>query len=36
VFGEHFTLIEEIGDLAVDMLSSAYEQAAEWLEEAQS
>lgn len=30
------TLIEEIGDLAVDMLSTAYEQAAEWLEEAQS
>lgn len=30
------TLIEEIGDLAVDMLSSAYEQAADWLEEAQS
>jgi tetratricopeptide (TPR) repeat protein len=30
------TLIEEISDLAVDMLSSAYEQAAEWLEEAQN
>lgn len=30
------TLIEEIGELAADVLSSAYEQAAEWLEEAQS
>jgi hypothetical protein len=30
------TLIEEISYLAVYMLSSAYEQAAEWLEEAQS
>ncbi|HKR23285.1 MAG TPA: tetratricopeptide repeat protein [Pyrinomonadaceae bacterium] len=30
------TLIEEIGDLAADMLAVAYEQATEWLEEAQS
>jgi tetratricopeptide (TPR) repeat protein len=30
------TLIEEIDNLSGDMLSSAYEQAAEWLEEAQS
>jgi transcriptional regulator with GAF, ATPase, and Fis domain len=30
------TLIEEIHDLSADMLSSAYEQAAEWLAEAQS
>jgi tetratricopeptide (TPR) repeat protein len=30
------TLIEEIDDLSNDVLSSAYEQAAEWLEEAQS
>lgn len=30
------TMIEEISDLSDDMLSSAYEQASEWLEEAQS
>lgn len=30
------TLIEEIGDLSVEVLSAAYEQAAEWLEQAQS
>ncbi len=30
------TMIEEIHELSTDMLSSAYEQASEWLEEAQS
>jgi len=30
------TLIEEIHDLSVDMMSGAYEQAVEWLKEAQS
>jgi tetratricopeptide (TPR) repeat protein len=30
------TLIEEIHDLSTDMMSSAYEQAVEWLKEAQS
>jgi tetratricopeptide (TPR) repeat protein len=30
------TLIEEINDLSPDMMSSAYEQAVEWLEDAQS
>lgn len=30
------TLIEEISDLSADMLAAAYEQAVEWLEQAQS
>ena len=30
------TLIEEVSDLSADMLSAAYEQAVEWLEQAQS
>ena len=30
------TMIEEIHDLSADTLSSAYDQASEWLEEAQS